>query len=115
MRAPIAARRSEGTTARAVHKKYWESTGCQHSARAGSLQALNALPRVTRSLGGVASRRRAASIGVYQNGTRAQQQTHKQQDSNSTFCHCGISSWAQACLAIAEHAPVFRLRTGRVC
>ena len=36
--------------------------------------------------------RRWAPIRLYQNGTRAQQQTHKQQDSNSTFCHCGISS-----------------------
>src|SRR5437899_3295373 len=77
MRAPIAARRSEGTTARAVHKKYWESTGCQHSARAGSLQALNALPRVTWSLAGIACGRRTAAIGVYDNGIRAQQQTHQ--------------------------------------
>src|SRR5438552_9271548 len=49
----------------------------------------------------VASRRRTAAIGVYQNGTRAQQQTHKQQDSNSTFCHCGISS----CRKLAWRLP----------
>jgi len=47
----------------------------------------------------VASRRRTAAIRVYQNGTRTQQQTHQQQDSNSTFCHCGISSWRAECPA----------------
>src|SRR5437667_11737970 len=42
---------------------------------------------------------RTAAIGVYKNGTCAQQKTHKQQDSNSTFCHCGISSWRAECPA----------------
>src|SRR2546423_1861025 len=62
------------------------------------------LARSARLICRVASRRRAAAVGMYQNGTRAQQQTHQQHDSNSTFCHCGISSWCAKGLANGTRA-----------